>query len=62
MILEVFELDIMRMAGLIFVLESFGIGLFLPQSASTITAPGWVIVLERGTTATSTSSSFLSPS
>lgn len=36
--------------------------LFLPQSASTITAPGWEIVLERGTTATSTSSFFLSPS
>lgn len=32
MILEVFELDIMRMAGLIFVLESFGIGLSLSST------------------------------
>ena len=39
-----------------------GLSLSLPQNASTITAPGWGIVLERGTTATSTSSSCLSPS
>lgn len=48
---------------LCFVLEALALdSLFLPQSASTITAPGWGTVLERGTTATSTSLSYLSPS